>query len=304
MPALRIRHPFGPLVICALVIAAMLVGAGSAAATTPVQCGTSGHFTVSDDLGVVSQSSCTGTAAVPEGVTYIDSGAFEHSGVVSMSLPASLERVYEYAFGGSNSLTSFTVAGGNPTFTAVDGVLFRTYGAAPDVHTELVQYPGGKSGDYTIPSTVTDIFTAAFAKTGASVTVTIPDSVTSIGSNAFQNTTGITSVTIGNGVTAIGAYTFENATALTSVTIGSGVGTIGSRAFHNTALAAITIPSNVTTIESEAFYQSSGLANVTIMSSTPPSVGGDVFAQTAVGAHVHVRTDATGWGALAPCGTG
>jgi len=61
--------------------------------------------------------------------------------------------------------------------------------------TTLIQYPGGKTGAFTIPN-----------------------SVTSIGDEAFRYCTDITSVTIPSSITRFGDYVFRGCTNLTSVT--------------------------------------------------------------------------------------
>ena len=83
----------------------------------------------------------------------------------------------------------------------------------------------------------------------------IPSSVTSIGSSAFSGCSGLTSISIPSSVTSIGSGAFSGCSGLTS----------------------ISIPSSVTSIGDQAFDGCSGLTNVTCKSSTPPSLGNDVF---------------------------
>jgi len=66
---------------------------------------------------------------------------------------------------------------------------------------------------------------------GKSGNVTIPTSVTSIGQSIFAGCTGLTSISIPTSVTSIGAVAFENCTSLTSITIPTSVTSIGNRAF-------------------------------------------------------------------------
>jgi hypothetical protein len=62
--------------------------------------------------------------------------------------------------------------------------------------TTLIQCPGGKTGPYTIPASVTSIGSYAFRDCTGLTSVTIPASVTNIGSSAFDHCSGLTSVTI------------------------------------------------------------------------------------------------------------
>jgi hypothetical protein len=57
----------------------------------------------------------------------------------------------------------------------VDGVLFD------QLQTTLIQYPGGKTGGYTVPGSVTRIGDLAFFYCTGLTSVTIPASVTTIG---------------------------------------------------------------------------------------------------------------------------
>ena len=83
--------------------------------------------------------------------------------------------------------------------------------------TLLIQYPGEKSGAYTIPDSVTSIGEWAFAYCDSLTSVAIPDSVTTIGDSAFRGCHSLTSVTIGNGVTRIGYAAFSSCDSLTDV---------------------------------------------------------------------------------------
>ena len=151
----------------------------------------------------------------------------------------------------------------------------------------------------TIPTSVTEIATAAFENTGlldvvipGSVTsiaswlfagcenlasVTIPNSVTSIGECAFKDCTSLANITIPNGVTRIEGWTFESCTSLTSVEIPNSVTSIGAGAFqYSSGLESVTIPSSVTSIEGWAFQYCSALTSVTIPSSVT-SIGECAF---------------------------
>ncbi|WP_461255834.1 leucine-rich repeat domain-containing protein [Treponema sp. R80B11-R83G3] len=88
--------------------------------------------------------------------------------------------------------------------------------------TTLVAYPGGKTGAFTIPDSVTNIGKVAFECCYSLTGITIPNSVISIELAAFYSCTRLTSVTIPNSVINIGNSAFEGCTSLTSVTFVTG----------------------------------------------------------------------------------
>ncbi|MBK7999776.1 MAG: leucine-rich repeat domain-containing protein [Verrucomicrobia bacterium] len=119
-------------------------------------------------------------------------------GLTSVTIGNGVTSIGQNAFLACGRLISITVAGDNAAYGSVYGVLFNKS------RTMLIQYPGGKTGHYTIPSSVSSIADRAFYLSVGLVSVTIPDSVTSIGQKAFYYITGLTNITIGNGVASIG----------------------------------------------------------------------------------------------------
>lgn len=108
------------------------------------------------------------------------------------------------------------------------------------------------------------------------MTLDIPEGVTIIGDFAFYTAVTLTVVTIPNGVRKIERGAFQQCTSLRSINIPEGVTTIGDDAFNRTALTSIIIPSTITFIAIGAFM-SSPLESVTILATTPPSLGSGAF---------------------------
>ena len=123
----------------------------------------------------------------------------------------------------------------------------------------------------------------------------------------FMNCTAITGVTIPDSVTSIGISSFNGCEALTSIDIPNSVTTIGSGAFGGcSGLTSVTIPNTVTSIGDAAFYLCSGLTSVTVNSSTPPTLGSNVFNNTHTNLKIYVPSasvdtykSATNWSAYA-----
>ena len=83
-----------------------------------------------------------------------------------------------YAFVFNKSLQNINVAQGNTTFSSKDGVLFNAN------QTKLIAFPSGRSGDYSIPETVTTIGEASFMASQLSKVI-FPANLTTIEDYAF-----------------------------------------------------------------------------------------------------------------------
>lgn len=131
------------------------------------------------------------------------------------------ERVFQEA----DALPAFEVAPGNTIVCTVDGVLFNM---AKDT---LIQYPGAKGGDYTVPATVTAIGNGAFSNCKTLNSVSIPEGVTYVGLSAFTNCLGLKELVLPNSVKLVGSMAFVSCMNLESVTMGSGLDSLGMTAF-------------------------------------------------------------------------
>lgn len=123
--------------------------------------------------------------------------------------------------------------------------------------------------------------------------VTIPSNITTIEHSAFKNI-GISAVTIPSSVTSLGNFAFEGCEKLESVNVPSSITSIGQGTFYDCIkLMDITLPATTTSIGDDAFYlveyeqgdprqDDVRIAitgrTVTILASTPPTIGTGVFA--------------------------
>lgn len=152
------------------------------------------------------------------------------------------------AFSGCNAIESFDFD--NSNYTSEGSVIF-------DKEKTRIVCAVGKLGNYSIPSTVTDIE-----------------------SKAFKDCIYLTGVSIPYGVTNINKNTFEGCSTLTSVTIPSTVSTISDEAFEGcSALSTVVIPNSVTSIGTSAFEGNSSLRSV-LLKSKEINIYKNVFPET------------------------
>ena len=209
-----------------LVMSGLVLSPAHAAADGPVDCGTSGTFTITNNV-VTSGGSCAGVADIPEGVTSIGDSAFGEAQLLTdITIPASVTSIGEHAFAGTLFLATVTIESGSQLASI---------------------------GEY------------AFSESVALTSITIPASVTNIGVHAFTDTTSLTAVSFGSGsqLTSISDYMFAGAESLPYLTIPASVTSIGEGAFRNAdSLTSITIPASVTSIGESAFALAESLATV------------------------------------------
>ena len=168
-------------------------------------------------------------ATIGNSVTTIGSHTFGGSGLTSVTIPASVTTIGQAAFGSCPYLTSIIVDGLNSTYMSEDGVLFNKG------KTTLFQCPGGKVGDYTIPSSVTNIGILSFYGCTRLTGVTIPNSVSTISSEAFERCRILNKVSIPSSVTSIGNYAFSSCSAMTAALFLGNAPTMGTNVFDGTA---------------------------------------------------------------------
>jgi hypothetical protein len=152
----------------------------NAVADGPVNCGTSGTFTVTSNV-VTGNTSCVGSVIIPSGVTSIGINAFiRNPNITSVNIPDSVTSIGSEAFKDNTSLASVTF--GN-SVTSIG-----TYAFYNNALTSV-----------SIPNSVTTIGAHSFQQNTSTLTsVTLGNSVSSIDTYAFY-TEALTSVTfLGN----------------------------------------------------------------------------------------------------------
>ena len=156
------------------------------------------------------------------GVETIGMHAFAHTGIKSIHIPASVNKIGSYAFENGE-----TKIGEGYKFDDGDGL--------------TVTFEEGFNG----------LATASFS--GAPIsTITIPKSVTVIPKSCFDNATLLTSVELHDDITEIKDYAFCDA-EIEEIQLPTGLTKIGSFAFADNALTSLTLPDGLTSIGEQAF---------------------------------------------------
>jgi Flp pilus assembly protein protease CpaA len=180
-------------------------------------------------IGNYAFAGCTGLTSftIPNSVTTIGGFAFAGcTGLTSVAISNSVITIGMWAFSRCDGLAAFTVESDNPSYSAVDGVLFNRD------KTELVFYPIDRAvASYAIPNSVTAVGYGAFAYCSCLTSVTIPGSVRAIRNFAFHDCTGLRSLALPGSLTAVGSSAFAGCSGLTSVAIPGSVTAIGHHAF-------------------------------------------------------------------------
>ena len=144
-----------------------------------------------------------------------------------------------------------------------------------------------------IPNTVLSIGNNAFRNCSAMTECQIPYGTTSIGNNAFNNCISLMYVDIPSTVTSIGESAYANCLNFQYVSIPSSITSIPNDCFFNCdGLSDIELPSSITSIGGYAFGNCSGLYSVTVLATTPPTLGVYAFDGTNIDLKIYVPSTA------------
>ncbi len=125
------------------------------------------------------------------------------AGKTSVTIPASVKKVGNYAFDGCSKLTEISVDAQNTAFSSEGGMLFNKD------KTILIRVPHTATS-VSIPKTVTRIEVCAFEGCSSLTTVTLPDGLKEIDYRAFEGCTSLKSITIPESVEKIAKNAFES----------------------------------------------------------------------------------------------
>lgn len=209
-----------------------------------------------------------------------------------------------------------------------DGTIYIN-GTGAVTNTEVSAYTSAATS-VVITNKATSIAQGAFRDFANMEFCRIPNTVTSIGESAFYRCTALQECQIPNGVTTLARSIFSSCVSLAYMDIPSTVTSIGDRCFASClnfryvswprevtvvpeacflnadGMTDIELPSTITEIEDRVFEGCNSLYSVTVLATTPPTLGTDVFNATNENLKIYVPTEsvnayktATNWSTYA-----
>ena len=169
---------------------------------------------------------------LPSDVIRIEKDVFaDCTSLQEIEIPASVNQMIPSS--GCTALENIHVSKANTQYSSVDGVLFNK------AETEILWFPMGKKGDYTLPSTLAGIGDYAFK--GCSITRFIfPEGFTEIGQGALMNSK-VEEVTLPAQLKLIPTGTFQGCTRLKVVRLGQKTELISDYVFDGCPLTDLYI---------------------------------------------------------------
>ena len=182
----------------------------------------------------------------------------------------------------SNHFFDIVISDDNQYVTKKDGFLYDK------AMTKLLGVLDATVTSYTSPAGVTAIADSVFSRCEALTSLTINDDVTSIEySSLFAP--NLETLIIGNGITALPEYGLNINPSLKKLVLGNGITAIPENSFCGTELQELTIGSHVASIGSHSFMGNSQLKDITVLATTPPTVGEMVFGEDFSQYTLHVQ---------------
>src|SRR6266576_4731873 len=116
-----------------------------------------------------------GSYTVPTGVTNIANSAFISCiGLTNLTIPVNVTNLGSASLASCPSLLTISVDPNNAVFSSLNVVLFNKN------QSTLIQYPGGKPGDYALPASCGSIGAGAFSGCQSLTNITLPNNILNI----------------------------------------------------------------------------------------------------------------------------
>lgn len=210
-----------------------------------------GHFTQTNVVGKAMLASCEKLKRIvlPLQTTKIEADAFRNcSSLHTIEVPTLVESIETSA--GCTALAEINVQAGNSHYSSKDGVLLSGDGK------NILWFPMGKGGEYTLPSTVTTVGDYAFRNCRIE-TFHFADGLTSIGKYAFYNSS-VKEVSLPSTVKQIPTGLFQKCADLTTVHLGKNTELLGDYVFDGCPITNLYISAPTPPYCSNSTFASSG----------------------------------------------
>lgn len=210
-----------------------------------------GHFTQTNVVGKAMLASCEKLKRIvlPLQTTKIEADAFRNcSSLRTIEVPTLVESIETSA--GCTALAEINVQAGNSHYSSKDGVLLSGDGK------NILWFPMGKEGEYTLPSTVTTVGDYAFRNCRIE-TFHFADGLTSIGKYAFYNSS-VKEVSLPSTVKQIPTGLFQKCANLTTVHLGKNTELLGDYVFDGCPITNLYISAPTPPYCSNNTFASSG----------------------------------------------
>lgn len=210
-----------------------------------------GHFTQTNVVGKAMLASCEKLKRIvlPLQTTKIEADAFRNcSSLHTIEVPTLVESIETSA--GCTALAEINVQAGNSHYCSKDGVLLSGDGK------NILWFPMGKEGEYTLPSTVTTVGDYAFRNCRIE-TFRFADGLTSIGKYAFYNSS-VKEVSLPSTVKQIPTGLFQKCADLTTVHLGKNTEMLGDYVFDGCPITNLYISAPTPPYCSNNTFASSG----------------------------------------------
>lgn len=186
---------------------------------------------------------------LPSDVIKIEKDAFtDCTSLKEIEIPASVNQLLPSS--GCTALETILISKANTQYSSLDGVLFNGKG------TEIIWFPMGKQGDYTLPSTLTSIGDYAFKE--CSITrFNFPESMTEIGQGALMNSK-VEEVSLPAQLKQIPTGTFQGCTRLKVVRLGKKTELISDYVFDGCPLTDLYVESPYPPVCNENAFTTKG----------------------------------------------
>lgn len=190
------------------------------------------RYTVTDRITTGLLADCERLQALilPSSATVMERDAVAScTALRTLTVPAAVNQLLPSA--GCAALTEIKVPAACENYASEGGVLYN------HAVTEILWFPLGKTGAYTLPPTLTAIGENAFAGTSLTELV-IPPSVKTIGRGAFAGS-ALKDITLPDNLANVSEAMFQGSAHLSTVHLGAGTLYIGDYAFDGTAITAL-----------------------------------------------------------------